>query len=248
MLPIEHLSASSISTFLRCPRQFQEHYIRKTKGPSNSSLVIGSAVHLGLSRVLKDEPPGNFFEEVVTEHNLKSDGIIWKDTQSSSKMWAEKMLSQYYEQVGKYLDVLETEKEMLIDIPGIDIPLLGYIDIKTPRGVIDVKTTGYVSRTPQLNIEWKLQMNIYQVEDPKPGEFHILTRNKAQPIVVPDSPEHPFYVPLPDNFDVMLYAAQIYSVMEHYYETFGEDQNWPGNLTHPWAARYCPLGSLCCQK
>src|SRR6266576_737638 len=224
MLPLEHLSASSISLFLRCPRQWQEAYIRGVRGSSSSSLVIGSAVHLGLSRILKGEEPGNFFDEAhLRAIDESGDNIIWKDTPQSSKKWAEKMLYVYYERVGKYLDVKDTEVEMLFEIPGADIPLLGYIDIETNRGMIDVKTTGYVNRKPTLQNSWKLQMNIYQLQDPFPGEFHVITRSSTVPVVVPDSPEHPFYVETPNTSEILTYVGQIYSVMQHYYEKWGEE-------------------------
>lgn len=247
MLPLEHLSASSISLFLRCPRQWQEVYIRGIRGSSSSSLVIGSAVHLGLSRILKGEEPGHFFEEAMVAADEENGEIIWKDSPGASKTWAEKMLYQYYEKVGKYLDVVSTEQEILVEIPGIDIPLLGYVDIETSRGIIDVKTTGYVSRKPELNPEWKLQMHIYQLEYPDPGEFHVVTRSSTNPVVVPDSPSHPFYIASPGK-DYLDFVKKVYKEMVFFYEEFGEKENWRGNVTHPWAGKYCPLGAECCQR
>src|SRR6476659_1930268 len=111
-LPLEHLSASSISMFLRCPRQFQEAYIRGLKGPSISFLLIGTAVHLGLFKALKGEDIGLPFEESVAEHEHKSVDIQWKDKPETSKRIAEKMIFDYYNSVGRYLDVKETEKEI----------------------------------------------------------------------------------------------------------------------------------------
>lgn len=209
-------------------------------------MIIGSAVHLGLSRLLKGEDPGNFFEESLLDNGEPIE-VIWKDKPEAAKTWATKMLYQYYESVGKHLDVISTEQELLIEIPGVDIPLLGYVDIETTRGIIDVKTTGYFSRKPELNPEWKLQMNIYQLRYPNDGEFHILTRSKTAPIVVPSSTSDPLFVGVPRS-GLTDYLRKIYSVMGFYYETFGEEIAWPGNLTHPWAAKYCPLGNLCCQK
>lgn len=244
-LPLDHLSASSISLFLRCPRQFQENYIRGAKdGPVSSAVVIGRAVHLGLSRLLKEEPIDGYFDDALRE---SINPVIWKDKESACRKIADKMLLTYYHRVGRSLNVLETEQELLLDLPGVDIPLLGYVDILTDRGVIDVKTTGYVSRQPELQNSWKLQMNIYQLKHPKPGEFHVLTRSSTNPIVVPDTPGHPFYVNPPrDSFADNL--RKIYKVMVAYYEQFGDTEDWPGNITHEWAAKYCPLKGLgCCQ-
>jgi hypothetical protein len=206
-------------------------------------MVIGSAVHLGLSRILKGEDPGNFFEEVVKEEPE----VIWKDTPAASKTWAEKMLYEYYERVGKTLNVVATETEILLEVPGVDIPLLGYVDIETSHGIIDVKTTGYFRRAPELNPEWKLQMNIYQMEYPDPGEFHILTRSKTQPVVIPSSKSDPLYVEPPTLTSTMEFVTKVWKEMSWFYETFGKEEEWRGNRTHPWAGKYCPVKN-CCQK
>lgn len=244
-LPLEHLSATSISLFLRCPRQFQETYIRGNRELGvSSAVVIGSAVHLALSRLLKDLPLGNYFDDAVAG----TDGeITWKDKESAARKIAEKMVVNYYHSVGRSLNVLDTEQELLLEIPGVDIPLLGYVDILTDRGVIDVKTTAYVSRKPELQKSWKLQMNIYQLEHPQPGEFHVITRSSTNPVVVPDSSLHPFYVPLP-KADFASSIQKIYRGMNAFYEEFGAEETWPGNVTHEWAGKYCGLrGAGCCQ-
>src|SRR4051794_28543056 len=109
-LTLDHLSATSISLFLRCPRQFQEVYIRGVRDLSvGSSLVIGSAVHLALSRILKGDPLGNYFDEAIAEH---PGGIIWKDKESTSRAIAERMLLTYYHAVGRQLNVIDTEQEL----------------------------------------------------------------------------------------------------------------------------------------
>jgi hypothetical protein len=247
-LPLDHLSATSISLFLRCPRQFQEVYINGVRDLDvSSALVIGSAVHLALSRLLKGMPLGSYFDDAVGEHTITGARILWKDKESAARKIADRMVVNYYHRVGRTLNVLDTEQELLVEIPGVDIPLLGYVDILTDRGVIDVKTTAYVSRQPELQKSWKLQMNIYQLEHPQPGEFHVLTRSTTNPIVVPDSPDHPFYVPTPEK-DLATTLRAIYRAIKAYYEEFGTEEEWPGNLTHEWAGKYCPLkGNGCCQ-
>jgi len=247
-LPLDHLSASSVSLFLRCPRQFQEQYIRGSRGPSNSALVIGSAVHLALSRELKGEPRGKYFKETVDRAMAENGEIEWKYPESYCQKRARTAVDMYMKRVAPSLNVLETEKEILIELPGIDIPILGYVDIVTDRGVIDIKTTGYVNRKISIQPAWKLQMNVYQLEYPTHGEFHVITNSASYPLVIPDSRDHPFCVAPVDNMELMLYLARIYKVMESYYEMFGEEDDWPGNVTHDWAAKYCPLGEKCCQR
>lgn len=244
--PVDHLSASSITTFLRCPRQWQEKYVYKREGPSNSSLIIGSAVHLALSRLLKDEEPywGRAWDDVVEENEGKE--IVWKDSpEKSHRIWIESVHS-YYESVGKYLTVVETEKEISLDIEGVPIPVVGFVDIVTPERTIDVKTTGYFDRRVSLNPEWKLQANIYQIAYPLPAEFHVLTRSKTDPVVLPDSYMHELHVNPPESGRTEKFVYGVWTVMEHYWKTFNTAP-WPGNVIHPWAAKYCSVEE-CCQR
>jgi len=223
--------------------------LRGAKSPASSSIVIGSAVHLGASRVLKGEDPGTFFEDAVLKHE-EDGGIDWegKDTPSGAKTWAEFMLHSYWERIGKYLDVASTEQEILVEVPGVDIPILGYVDIELESGsIVDIKTTGYFKRSPTLNPEWKLQMNIYQIEYPDPGEFHILTRSKGKPVVLPASADDPLFVHPPDVSQTLDFVRQTFSVLKHYWEEWGSEVDWPGNLVHPWAAKYCGV-ERCCQR
>jgi hypothetical protein len=45
-----HLSASSISTLIECPREFLYHYIQgQPPQDTGASLILGSAVHEGLA-------------------------------------------------------------------------------------------------------------------------------------------------------------------------------------------------------
>lgn len=242
--PVEHLSASSLTKFIRCPRQWQDSYLFGNKGPSSSALLIGSATHLMLSKSLKGEDPSGSWEEVMTE--LDGTPVIWKEGPDVCRQIAEAHAYHYFEKVGKYLTVLETEKEILIDIPDVPIPVLGYVDIETPDRIIDLKTTGYFNRKVALNPEWKLQANVYQLAHAKPAEFHVLTRSKTDPLVLPDSIGHDLHVSPPDRALTESFVRDVFKVIAFYLDEFGENP-WPGNVTHPWSGKYC-LVSDCCQR
>lgn len=241
--PVDHLSASSIAKFLRCPRQWQQQYVYGEKGPSNSSLIIGSAVHLALSRRLKGLPEGDYWNEVIAEEPE----IDWKkDSIETSRNIAKQHVHNYYERVGKHLHVIDTEVEISLDIPDVPIPVVGFVDIVAMERIIDLKTTGYFNRKPSLNPEWRLQGNIYQIYQSVPVEFHILTRSKTDPVVVPASTSSQLYIPPPNAGRTEAYVKGIWDVMEFYWINFGENL-YPGNVTHPWAEKYC-TSTNCCQR
>jgi hypothetical protein len=241
--PVEHLSASSITRFVRCPRQWQDYYVLGNKGTSNSHLVIGLAAHLALSRLLKGEEAANYWLETVEEQG----DINWAPlTPEKAHGIAIKHVYDYYETVGKYLMVEETEAEISFEVPGVPIPVVGKVDVVCPDRGIDVKTTAYMnSARVQVNREWVLQGEIYQIAYPKPFEFHVVTRAKENPLVLPSGPSHPLYVPLKNPFITKNFVRQVYEEILFFYETYGADEPWRGNITHPWADKYCSAPNCC---
>ena len=246
-LPLEHFSVSSISLFLRCPRQWQERYIIGRPQPSNSSLVIGSAVHLALSRILNEEIEGPYFDEAVAEHQGKGTGeIIWKDSPSASYDIASRHVENYINLVAPFLGpVLRTEHEFYLDIKDVPIPCKGFIDLETETKIVDYKTTGYFNRKVTPNPEWKFQLKTYQLVVPKDAEIHVLTRSPKFPISTPSSTDDPLYLSAPLATSGMeQYLRQMYFTIEDYWKRWGESP-WPGNAVHSWAAKYCGVADCC---
>lgn len=240
--PLDHLSASSVNKFLRCPRQFQEDYIRGVKGPSSSAILIGSAAHAALALMMKGEDWDweEIWYSLIAE--AEEDGpILWKDSPEVSKRVAETMVYHYYQTIGRFLDVEETELEFSVSVPGVPIPVIGFIDLVTKPVGIDYKTTGYFSRNIRLNKEWVLAQGIYQLAHGKPSEIHVITRAKTDPVVIPDSTEHPLYIGLLDREKIERIIQDTYWQMDNFYRVFGYDTDWPGAPTHEWASKYCSL-------
>lgn len=230
---------------MRCPRQWQAHYLFGEKGPASNALVIGSAVHLSLSRRLKGEPEGNYWSESVTE----AGEIVWKEDEATSRSIAEGMVYHYYETIGKYLRVEKTEQEFNLTIEGVDIPVIGFVDVETQESIIDFKTTRYFSKgNVRVNPEWRLQQGIYQLVVPKEGEIHVLTRSKKDPVVVPSSKNDPLYFGYIDRDKTASIIRDEYARMQFYFDRYGAEEPWPGNSLHEWASKYCPLvGERCCK-
>lgn len=240
--PVEHLSASSINLFLRCPRQWQRRYVLQEEDETVSeALISGSAVHLALSRVLKGESPGDYWGDVMAE---EARTIVFKN-EEAARGQAEAWIYHYYEQIGKYLNVEETEKEIQIEVPGVPIPVVGFVDIVTPERIIDVKTTGYLNRNVKLNPEWRLQAHIYQLADPKPAEFHVLTRAKADPLIVPADKADKLYIAPVDPYKTASTILHTYNAIEDCVRRYGAEMEWPGNPVHEWASKYCQVANCC---
>ncbi len=232
-----HLSASSLALHMRCPRQWQQSYIHGEKGEKSEALVIGLGTHILLQHSLKGESfPDDWWEQACGE-------FVAPD---NAKEIATAMAYHYYEQIGKHLPVIGTEREFLVEVPGVDIPLLGYIDIETQTRLIDIKTTRYFSRKGvRVNKEWKLQQGIYQLAEAKPSEVHVLTRAKADPVVVPDSTDHPLHFGILDAFKTTQIVQYEWNRIIMNWERYGDEIPWPGNPMHEWAGKYCGVENCC---
>jgi len=234
-----HLSASSLSLHMRCPRQWQQAYIHGERGGPNDALMIGTSVHLALSRMLMGQDPGNWLREC-----LDKAAYSWEDDRSADIAAA--MVYHYWETIGKHLPVVATEREFLVSVPGVEIPILGYIDVETSNRLIDFKTTRYFSRKGvRPNKEWRFAQGIYQLEIQKPSEVHVLTRAKADPVVVPDSTSHPLHFGLIDTVQVQRTVQYEWNRIQDNFERYGVDKPWPGNPNHDWVHKYCGLEDCC---
>lgn len=245
MLPLEHLSASSLNKFQRCPRQWQRSYIHGLRDPSSSPLVIGSAVHNYLAQ--KFDGSNRDFDTVWLQTVQDAGtGIDWKDEPAKARQIAAAHADAYWEYVGKHLKVIKAEQEISVDIPGVPIPVVGFVDAETEDRIIDFKTTKYMNpKAVRVNKEWKFQMGIYQIALGKPAEVHVLTRAKAQPVLIPENTSSPLYFGLQDTEKIAGMVRDIWGMINYCWETYGAEKPWPGNPMHEWAGRYCSVENCC---
>ncbi len=228
---------------MRCPRQWWDKYIHGNRGLSNSSLVIGSAVHLALSRLFMTEPVGNYFNDVVEREESE---IVWKDDRAKSQDLAAFHVSTYWQSVGKYLQAEKSEQELLFNVEDVDLPILAYVDLETKDKIIDFKTTAYFNRKQvRPNKEWIFQQGVYQLAIDKPSEVHVLTRSKTDPVVVPDSPDHNLSFGYIDSNKIIGMVQSEYKQIMFHFGEYGVDTPWPGNAMHDWAGKYCNLEECC---
>jgi hypothetical protein len=252
--PLDHLSASSITLFKRCPRQWQQRYLIGERGPSSAALIVGSAVHGALN--YKALGTGNFdlaWNEALEDSLLKSDGTIdWsRMSPEKAREQAEHHYNNYLRFAWPYLgEIVNSEQEISIIVPGVDIPVIGFIDLETEFKVIDYKTTGYFNRKPSLNPEWAFQLAVYQLKVPKPGEIHVLTRGDKYPVYMPNSADDPLYRPYAGELVSKTFTmiADAYELMQHFWAVYGVSREWPGNETQEWGHKYCSHPNCCAME
>jgi len=154
MPALEHLSHSSIQTYLQCPRAWSFRYREGVRAPSSPALVLGSALHGAVEDILRRRRTGQPvpLAEVWQEQ--------WAKATAQPVEWGADMPEQFandgyrllaHPDTATTLDglvplvedgVLAIERRVELRVPGVPIPVLGFIDLITADHVpTDFKTS-----------------------------------------------------------------------------------------------------------
>lgn len=192
---IDHLSYSSINTYLYCPENWRRKYIAEEPVKLSPVLVFGSAFH-------------STVETLITEggDSLSIWGEKWAAAQKEQNIyWGEETPEQYYNDgvrmfsnktllaeirkiiPGRDESGAKIERKVELCVPGVPIPIIGYIDVILSDGIpADIKTSArswtddqaqdslqslfYLAALNQAGIEinWKFQHLIFvKTKEPK---------------------------------------------------------------------------------
>lgn len=153
---LDHLSYSSISAYLTCGRHWQYRYVEQAPALTSTNLLLGSAVHGAIeSYITAPNVPinaadlmVNLWRESWSKQLTANEGRVdWgTDTPEALANQGLKMLTHPDTLVA--LDGLTPlglewiEKRVELYVPGVPVPVVGYIDIVTEDGVPgDFKTS-----------------------------------------------------------------------------------------------------------
>lgn len=152
---ISHLSYSAISTYLSCPENFRRRYVEKQPTTTTPALLFGTAFH------------GTVEQYLVVDRN-RSLIDVWPEQWGAAVErepdceWGAEMPEQYHNDgirlvsapdVVKMIDAIKlrhddegpmVERKLELRVPGVPVPVIGYMDIMTADGIPgDFKTSSY---------------------------------------------------------------------------------------------------------
>ena len=144
----DHLSYSSISTWLMCPRSWKFRYVEKQPAPTSTALIFGSAFHKTIEAFLTrgtSEPLEAIWCEQWTAKVDEESGIAWgSDTTGDLNAMGIKMFSDndIVETIESLKPVEHENVERFVElrVPGVPIPVVGYIDLIDNGIPCDFKT------------------------------------------------------------------------------------------------------------
>lgn len=209
---IQHLSATSIAMFRRCPEQFRHRYLLGEKERPGEGLIIGSMFHEALEfnyeqkiETHEDRPVIEVIQYLqdeavpkVLQENGGAEEIAW-DSQDPVKGVAlartdsERILSAYHTNVVSRIQPVSLEEKLTLEDPRLPVPLIGYIDVKAGTEVGDQHNSMWVpdrvidtktgkQSAAKLKPSWMLQGDLYAAMTGLPVEYHSISRAKVPKI------------------------------------------------------------------
>jgi hypothetical protein len=159
---IDHLSYSSISSYLMCARSWRFHYLDKVPAPASGAMVFGNAVHGAVEEHAKCA--------FATERVALADRWAWNwqkqlDRNAENGIWYAEYKNESEESLNEMGQVMlsdpdtialidslqplvvledqpQIERYVTLQVPGVPVPIIGYIDLIEADGVpCDFKTS-----------------------------------------------------------------------------------------------------------
>lgn len=270
---IDHISASSMKMLARCPEQWRQRYVLGIKKPPEAAQVWGGADHKAIEHTFQHAldhkgqhaPVAEVKERFVAavderiEESGGFDEVVWRGgTKKERTAEYDDMLhrgqalaAHYRTEVAEDYLPVTLEEAFSIELPGIPVPLIGWIDLTAiyaqlatdePQAgsIIDRKTSAKSKRGPEA--DWLVQAMIYQLVKPLPHEWHVSVKNQQPKVQV--GPEF-VAMPRPEAMVRRWLTGQVQHV-GYLYNRYGPDHPWPGDgLAHPWACSYCAYAPGC---
>ena len=170
---LEYLSYSSINLYLTCGEAWRRKYLLKEPQPSSPALVFGGAVHGTVEDFISDADRHYALAELFP--------IKWRavlEREGSRVEWGADTPQQHENEGIRILGVPEVyrmvegitplvdeqgvfiERKITLNVPGVPIPIIGYIDLMTSDGIPgDFKTSA--AKWSQDKAEAEIQPLVY---------------------------------------------------------------------------------------
>jgi hypothetical protein len=259
------VSASALSSFARCPEAFRRKHVLGEKEPVRGAPHTGSAVHKALEVAIRfqmeqgEQLRVKRVEEVYQDafstrlaRELDRGAPDWgKDgrgdkrydlTEDAWRRRGETALHAYLDQALPQLRPIATEEMFAVSVPGVPVPLCGYIDVRQPGEMVDWKFGS--KRSFKIAPDWRLAALCYLQAFDARIAYHSV--NWGGELVLP-GPEVDLRVErTAENYAVSIKIVQmLVDGILAFTRQFGATEPWPANIGHPFACSGCTFQPTC---
>ena len=199
---MRHLSATSVSMFMRCPEQFRRRYILGEKERPGAALIVGGGFHFAQEHNFRqkiDSGEDLSVEECVeafhhgwdakVEENGGADEVEWDARLSAStlRQRGAELTKSYRLAVAPKMQPVAVEREFNLVVPGIELPFNGYIDFEGEIWPSPLELAG--EGLPDIDgnpIEWLPPVDADGVINPRLAVVDYKTANAAKRELKPE--------------------------------------------------------------
>lgn len=153
-MEINHLSYSSISAWLMCPRSWKYKYVEKIPTPTSPALIFGSAIHDTVEEYIGETEQRYSLAELWPfkwQAQLEKNETTAWDDDTPEGLHNEGLQLLSSPDIVKVVDALTCmvdeqgpciERKVELRVPDVPIPIIGYIDLITSDNIpTDFKTS-----------------------------------------------------------------------------------------------------------
>ncbi|UCH94396.1 MAG: PD-(D/E)XK nuclease family protein [Candidatus Aminicenantes bacterium] len=149
-LPRGYISYSQIRLYQTCPQKYYYTYVKKIPVPVNEKVFLGVVFHSVIEDYFREKIKGIELpiEPLLEQFAEKFAGlqkeqkIAWDEPQDQTLKRGMGFVKYFLRQVAPTIKPLMVEKELIADLPEINVCLKGVIDlVETDFSITDFKTT-----------------------------------------------------------------------------------------------------------
>jgi DNA helicase II / ATP-dependent DNA helicase PcrA len=149
-LPREYISYSQIRMYQTCPKKYYYSYIETISLPVNDKIFLGIVFHSVIENYFREkitgvEPTVEKITDLFTQTfdtRQKEQKIKWETPIDETRKRGIAFVKYFFRTVAPTIQPMMVEKELLANLPEIDVKLKGVIDlVETDFSITDFKTT-----------------------------------------------------------------------------------------------------------
>jgi hypothetical protein len=248
---IEHVSASSLNRFIRCPESYRQRYVCGIKDPAGGKALVGSAVDKAIGDYYTARIGGGpgldqaSVEDSLRDHLLReADSFVLEDESTGD------MIDKAIPLVRAYLPVMQAKPDPIavqrrieIKRDSLPVPVIGFIDTEFENVVTDTK----VAANKSIHPDWIIQNRIYSAATSKPASWDVVTKTKVPAVyTADDGPQYQESWSQAKADRTIRLVGQIVGSIEAMVVMFGVDTPWPTTgISHPWGCLVCSYRKNC---
>lgn len=200
----EHLSATSLKMYLRCPLQFMFRYVKGLKIPPAGVIILGKSVHKGLEENFRhkkqtqiDLPIKKVLEAYSNcfDRSKQEEEVDWEgENPGKLKDEGVGLIKVYHKITAPPIQPIAVEEGFELGFENVPYTLKGYVDlVDQDKRIRDTKTSrrSYPQNATQTDIQltaYNLAYKYIKGEEPKSLCFDVMVRTKQPKVQTLQSP------------------------------------------------------------